>query len=97
VVSCPDIPELAPQVRCPELFLRGDREVEPIDPGDAFVARADGPAEFARSCPTDTKDEFALSAQRQNFDSVALPTVLVSAWKGTAQQSPDRLRHPSRS
>jgi fermentation-respiration switch protein FrsA (DUF1100 family) len=34
-------------VRCPVLFLRGDREAKHIYPGEAFVARAGGPAEFA--------------------------------------------------
>jgi pimeloyl-ACP methyl ester carboxylesterase len=45
--DCPDILELAPQVRCPILFLRGDREAKHIYPGEAFVERAGGPAEFA--------------------------------------------------
>jgi pimeloyl-ACP methyl ester carboxylesterase len=45
--DCPDILELAPQVRCPVLYLRGDREVKHVYPGEAFVARAGGPAEFA--------------------------------------------------
>ena len=45
--DCPDILELAPQVRCPVLFLRGDREAKHIYPGEAFVERAGGPAEFA--------------------------------------------------
>lgn len=44
---CPDILELAPHVRCPVLFLRGDREAKHIYPGEAFVERAGGPAEFA--------------------------------------------------
>ena len=44
---CPDILELAPQVRCPVLFLRGDREAKHVYPGEAFVERAGGPAEFA--------------------------------------------------
>ena len=44
---CPDILELAPQVRCPVLFLRGEREAKHIYPGEAFVALAGGPAEFA--------------------------------------------------
>lgn len=44
---CPDILALAPQIRCPVLFLRGDREVKHIYPGEAFVERAGGPAEFA--------------------------------------------------
>jgi pimeloyl-ACP methyl ester carboxylesterase len=45
--ACPDISELAPQVRCPILFLRGDREANDVYPGEAFVERAGGPAEFA--------------------------------------------------
>src|SRR5262249_59961489 len=44
---CPDILVLAPRVRCPVLFLRGDREAKHIYPGEAFVARAGGLAEFA--------------------------------------------------
>jgi pimeloyl-ACP methyl ester carboxylesterase len=44
---CPDILELAPQVRCPVLFLRGDREAKHVYPGEAFVERAGGLAEFA--------------------------------------------------
>ena len=44
---CPNILELAPQVRCPVLFLRGDREAKHVYPGEAFVERAGGPAEFA--------------------------------------------------
>ena len=34
-------------MRCPVLFLRGDREVKHVYPGEAFVERAGGPAEFA--------------------------------------------------
>jgi fermentation-respiration switch protein FrsA (DUF1100 family) len=44
---CPDILELAPQVRCPVLFLRGDKEPQHIYPGEGFVEGAGGPAEFA--------------------------------------------------
>ena len=45
--NCPDILELAPQVRCPVLFLRGDREANDVYSGEAFVRRAGGSAEFA--------------------------------------------------
>jgi len=45
--ACPDILELAPQLRCPVLFLRGDQELRHIYPGEALVERAGGPAEFA--------------------------------------------------
>jgi hypothetical protein len=36
---CPDILELAPQVRCPVLFLRGDREVKDVYPARPLSAR----------------------------------------------------------
>jgi pimeloyl-ACP methyl ester carboxylesterase len=45
--KCPDILDLAPQVRCPVLFLRGDQEAKPIYPAEAFAERAGGPAEYA--------------------------------------------------
>ncbi|MBX6425388.1 MAG: alpha/beta fold hydrolase [Variibacter sp.] len=44
--ACPDILELAPLVRCPVLFLRGDKEPQHIYPGEDFVARAGGQAQF---------------------------------------------------
>ena len=34
-------------MRCPVLFLRGDREAKHVYPGEAFVERAGGPAELA--------------------------------------------------
>jgi pimeloyl-ACP methyl ester carboxylesterase len=43
---CPDILALAPQVTCPTLFLRGDKEPVKLYPGEDFVARCGGPAEF---------------------------------------------------
>ena len=66
--DCPDILELAPQVRCPVLFLRGDREVKHVYPGEAFVERADGPAEFAlvRGC-----DHFYSEREQAAFDLIA--------------------------
>ena len=45
--NCPNILELAPQVRCPVLFLRGDREANDMYPGEEFVKRTGGPAQFA--------------------------------------------------
>src|ERR1700730_10170038 len=44
--NCPDILELAPHVRCPVLFLGGDQEDNAVYPGEAFVERAGGPAEY---------------------------------------------------
>jgi pimeloyl-ACP methyl ester carboxylesterase len=66
--ACPDILELAPQIRCPVLFLRGDQEVKHIYPGEAFVERAGGPAEFALvpDC-----DHFYHKREAAAFDLVA--------------------------
>ena len=35
---CPDILELAPQVRCPVLFLRGDGEAKHVYPGEVHIS-----------------------------------------------------------
>lgn len=43
--STPAILELAPAVRCPSLFLRGDQESVEIYPAEAFAARASGPSD----------------------------------------------------
>ncbi len=37
--TCPDILELAPQMRCPVLFLRGDKEPQHIYPGHFYGGR----------------------------------------------------------
>lgn len=41
--NCPDILELAPRVRCPVLYLRGDKEPRELYPAEAFAARCGGP------------------------------------------------------
>jgi pimeloyl-ACP methyl ester carboxylesterase len=48
----PDIVELAPRIRCPVLYLRGDREPEELYPTEAFQRRAGGPCtvEIVRNC-----------------------------------------------
>lgn len=40
--NVPDILALAPQIRCPVLYLRGDEEVKETYPAEAFAARAAG-------------------------------------------------------
>jgi pimeloyl-ACP methyl ester carboxylesterase len=40
---CPDILELAPRVRCPVLYLRGDREPRDLYPAEEFARRCGGP------------------------------------------------------
>jgi pimeloyl-ACP methyl ester carboxylesterase len=46
----PDILEDAPKVRCPTLYLRGDKEIVDVYPAEAYAARAGGPCE-ARILP----------------------------------------------
>jgi pimeloyl-ACP methyl ester carboxylesterase len=41
--NCPDVLELAPRVRCPVLYLRGDREPRELYPAEIFAARSGGP------------------------------------------------------
>lgn len=41
----PDVLELAPSVRCPVLYLRGDQESADAYPAEAFQARAGGPCQ----------------------------------------------------
>jgi pimeloyl-ACP methyl ester carboxylesterase len=43
--NLPDIVALAPQIRCPVLYLRGDKELAHIYPAEAFAARAGGPCD----------------------------------------------------
>jgi len=41
----PDILELAPQISCPVLYLRGDKEPGALYPAEEFARRAGGPCE----------------------------------------------------
>jgi pimeloyl-ACP methyl ester carboxylesterase len=41
--NCPDVLELAPRIRCPVLYLRGDREPRELYPAEAFAQRCGGP------------------------------------------------------
>ena len=43
LASCPDILELAPRIRCPVLYLRGDREPRELYPAEEFARRSAGP------------------------------------------------------
>lgn len=44
-LNTPDILEDAPNVRCPTLYLRGDKEPRDVYPAEAFAARAGAPCE----------------------------------------------------
>ncbi|HEY3076147.1 MAG TPA: alpha/beta hydrolase [Burkholderiales bacterium] len=43
LANCPDILELARQIRCPVLYLRGDREPRELYPAEEFQRRCQGP------------------------------------------------------
>jgi pimeloyl-ACP methyl ester carboxylesterase len=43
LANCPDILELAPRIRCPVLYLRGDREPRELYPAEEFQRRCAGP------------------------------------------------------
>jgi pimeloyl-ACP methyl ester carboxylesterase len=43
LASCPDILELAPKIRCPVLYLRGEKEPRDLYPAEEFKKRSGGP------------------------------------------------------
>jgi pimeloyl-ACP methyl ester carboxylesterase len=45
--NVPDLLDLAPRIRCPVLYIRGDREPADLYPAEAFAARCAGPCEVA--------------------------------------------------
>jgi pimeloyl-ACP methyl ester carboxylesterase len=50
--NCPDVLELAPRIRCPVLYVRGDREPRELYPAEEFAARSAGrcTVEIVRDC-----------------------------------------------
>ena len=47
MTEMPDVLELAPSIRCPTLYVRGDRADRDSYPAEAFKERAGGPCEVA--------------------------------------------------
>ena len=45
MTAMPEVLELAPEIRCPVLYLRGDQESAANYPAEAFQARAGGPCQ----------------------------------------------------
>ena len=70
LTEVPDILELAPAIRCPVLFARGDREPRALYPAEEFAKRAGGPCrvEIVPDC-----DHFYIGRE-------AAISVLVSDW-----------------
>ena len=52
LANCPDILELAPKIRCPVLYLRGDQEPHDLYPAEEFARRCGGKctAEIVPQC-----------------------------------------------
>jgi hypothetical protein len=65
MTEMPDVLELAPTIRCPTLFIRGDEESPETYPAERFKERAGGPA-TSRSYPTATTSMSAGKRQSAN-------------------------------
>lgn len=50
ILNCPDILELAPKIRCPVLYLRGDREPRDLYPAEEFAKKANCTVEIVPDC-----------------------------------------------
>ena len=74
--NCPDVLELAPGVRCPALYLRGEREPRELYPAEAFSRLSGGPCsvEIVPDC-----DHFY--AGRENAVSTIVCSWLANALK----------------
>jgi pimeloyl-ACP methyl ester carboxylesterase len=47
LANCPDILELAPKIRCPVLYLRGEQEPRDLYPAEEFARRCGGQCDVA--------------------------------------------------
>jgi pimeloyl-ACP methyl ester carboxylesterase len=76
--KCPDVLELAPRVRCPVLYLRGEREPRELYPAEAFADLSAGPCsvEIVPGC-----DHFYAG----NEDAVS---TIVCSWLANALKRP---------
>lgn len=50
ITNCPDILELAPKIRCPVLYLRGDKEPRDLYPAEEFAKKTDCKVEIVPDC-----------------------------------------------
>jgi pimeloyl-ACP methyl ester carboxylesterase len=76
LANCPDILKLAPRIRCPVLYLRGDREPRDLYPAEEFQRRCAGPCtvEIVPQC-----DHFYVGRE-------AAVSAIVSRWLGRTLQ-----------
>jgi pimeloyl-ACP methyl ester carboxylesterase len=50
LANCPDILELAPKIRCPVLYVRGDRESRDLYPAEEFAKRSNCTVKIIPDC-----------------------------------------------
>ena len=50
LANCPDILELAPRIRCPVLYLRGDKEPRDLYPAEEFAKKTNCKVEIVSDC-----------------------------------------------
>ena len=50
IPNCPDILELAPKIRCPVLYVRGDKEPRDLYPAEEFAKKTDCRVEIIADC-----------------------------------------------
>ena len=50
LANCPDILELAPKIRCPVLYIRGDKEPRDLYPAEAFAKKTNCTVEIVPDC-----------------------------------------------
>src|SRR5882672_10080404 len=85
LTETPDILELAPKVKCPVLFVRGDREPREAYPAEEFKVRAGGPCTVAivSDC-----DHFYVGRDETVQMIVSSWLVKTLHWDATRQQMP---------
>ena len=70
LANCPDILELAPRIRCPVLYLRGDKEPRELYPAE----------EFARRCAGECTVEIVSDCDHFYVGREAAVTAIVTDW-----------------
>jgi pimeloyl-ACP methyl ester carboxylesterase len=76
LANCPDVLELAPKIRCPVLYLRGDKEPRDLYPAEEFAHRCgdECSVEIVPDC-----DHFYVGREQQITERVC-------RWLGSLQQ-----------
>jgi len=85
LTETPDVLGLAPEVKCPSLFVRGDREPREAYPAEEFKVRSGGPCtvEIVPDC-----DHFYNGREEAIQTIVSSWLVKTLHWDATRQQMP---------